>query len=345
MSPPDPALAAAAEIASALLGTPIDAVEKVRSAGRNSRIHRVRRGDESFALKSYPSRSLDTRDRLRIELGALQLIADHGIRSVPRVVAADKKRGYTLLEWIDGDPVGEVSAGDIDEAVEFLAAVHALRRAPAARWQPLAAEACLSAAEIVAQIERRLARLSSVAAGEPELAALLRPVRPLFAEICAWAEEEYCRRGFAFERPLPEDARTLCPSDFGFHNALRHRGRLAFVDFDYFGWDDPVKLTADFLLHPGMRLSEEHKRRFAAAMSEVYGADPDFSERLRLLYPLFGLRWCMILLNEFLPERWAHRLHAGAAAADWAAAKARQLDRAGQTVHSLSANFRRFPYG
>jgi hypothetical protein len=49
--------------------------------------------------------------------------------------------------------------------------------------------------------------------------------------------------------------------------------------------------------------------------------------RLATLYPLFGLRWVLILLNEFLPERWQRRLLAGERG-DWSEAKARQLGRA-----------------
>src|SRR5204863_7644652 len=111
------------------------------------------------------------------------------------------------------------------------------------------------------------------------------------------------------------------------HNALRGPAGLTFLDFEYFGWDDPVKLTCDFLLHPGMQLAESLKQRFFAAVMPVYGADPAFAPRLSLLYPLFAARWCLILLNEFLPERWANRVHAGAEG-DWQKAKIRQLARA-----------------
>jgi hypothetical protein len=52
----------------------------------------------------------------------------------------------------------------------------------------------------------------------------------------------------------------------------------------------------------------------------------------------------MILLNEFLPERWTDRVHAGARS-DWETAKRRQLDRASEWVQSLRSNFRWFPYG
>jgi hypothetical protein len=62
-----------------------------------------------------------------------------------------------------------------------------------------------------------------------------------------------------------------------------------------------------------------------------------------LLYPLFAMRWCLILLNEFLPERWANRVHAGVAP-DWAAAKRRQLARADELLQSVAANDGKFPY-
>ena len=55
---------------------------------------------------------------------------------------------------------------------------------------------------------------------------------------------------------------VLSPSDFGFHNAiLKESGDLVFLDFEYFGRDDPVKLMADFIWHPGMKLSNLQKRR------------------------------------------------------------------------------------
>ena len=55
------------------------------------------------------------------------------------------------------------------------------------------------------------------------------------------------------EAELPVEQRTLSPSDFGFHNALRRPdGRVVFLDLEYFGWDDPAKMISDFLLHPAL---------------------------------------------------------------------------------------------
>ena len=336
----------AAEIAGALLDGAVDAIEPARSAGRNSRVFRVRCGAESFALKHYPPDHGRSRDRLGAEAGALDLLNRHGIGAVPRLLGRNAARGYLLFEWIEGEPVRDPSPEDIDFAIGFLGSIHALRLVDAARRQPIATEACLSGAEVVAQIEHRIGLLTEAASAEIELIRFITAeVRPLLAEIAGWAEAGYGDEQLAFGRDIDDSARTLCPSDFGFHNALRKPdGRLIFIDFDYFGYDDPAKLVSDFLLHPGVLLPESLKRRFAAGIAGVYGSDPNFTARLRFLYPLFALRWCMILLNEFLPERWNDRVHAGAGS-DWETAKRRQLDRAVEWVQSLRPNFRCFPYG
>jgi hypothetical protein len=344
--PADPALAAARKAAGALAVGPVASIDRIRGFGRNSGVYRVAAGGAIYALKQYPERRAGERDRAAIEHDALSFLARHRIAAVPRAFAADATSGYLLLEWIDGGPVEAPETADIAAACDFLRAIHALRAADDAKRQPAAAEACLCGAEIVEQIERRLARLAVLAAQEPALAAALDgEVRPLLKQIADWAEAGYAAAGLSFDRDVDAAAQTLCPSDFGFHNAMRRpSGELVFIDFDYFGWDDPVKLTADFLLHPGMRLGEALKRQFAAEAVDIYGSDPNFRRRLARLYPLFALRWCMILLNEFLPERWANRLNAGTEA-DWASAKQRQLDRAREWMHSLATNFRRFPYG
>jgi len=341
--PADPALDAAARAARALAGRPGASIERVRGYGRNSGVYRVDTAGAAYALKQYPPRQPNDRDRASIEYAALRFLTGHGVTTVPRPIAVDAAGGYLLLEWIEGDPVETPIAADIATACNFLRAVHSLRGESDATAQPMAAEACISAAETVAQIEQRLARLA-VVTDEPALVAFVHDtLEPLFGEVSTWARAGYTAAGFSFAAEA--SAQTPCPADFGFHNAMRRPdGDLVFIDFDYFGWDDPVKLTADFLLHPGMSLSDALKRQFAAEATGIYGSDRSFSRRLALLYPLFSLRWCTILLNEFLPERWANRLAAGEAA-DWASAKQRQLDRARDWAHSLRVNFRRFPYG
>ena len=77
----------------------------------------------------------------------------------------------------------------------------------------------------------------------------------------------------------------------------RADGSLTFIDFEYFGWDDPVKLGADFLWHPAMRLSDAERSQFAHGITDLFGSDPEFAARLAIYFPLYGIRWSLIILN------------------------------------------------
>lgn len=117
-----------------------------------------------------------------------------------------------------------------------------------------------------------------------------------------------------------------------------------FLDFEYFGWDDPVKMLSDFLLHPAMELTDELKRQFTAGVLRQCHRDRSLAERLVYLYPLYGLKWCLILLNEFLPEHFRRRQFA-ATLGDKDRVQEEQLAKARQKLQQVCREYEQFPYG
>ena len=92
----------------------------------------------------------------------------------------------------------------------------------------------------------------------------------------------------------------LSPSDFGFHNALRTGdGTLVFIDFEYAGIDDCCKLVGDFFSQPRIPVSIEYLSLF---LDNAFTPQQNTMIRARLpvILPLVRLKWCCILLNEFL---------------------------------------------
>ena len=72
-----------------------------------------------------------------------------------------------------------------------------------------------------------------------------------------------------------------------------------------------MKLTADLIWHPAMNLNTELKEKWQEAMLELFSNAPQFESRLHAAMPLYGLRWAMIVLNEFLPGYTDRRQNAG----------------------------------
>lgn len=332
---PDEPLERVRACVEALLDRPADRIEPARR-GANNRLYRLEVGGKVFAVKQYPALGGDVRDRLGAEFTSLSFLARHGVTDVPAALAVDEVAGIAVFEWVEGQPISRPSPEDIDLALAFAATLRRVGRYRDAAGLPPAAEACPSASELVRQVTTRLAQIRDVAAEHRKLGDF---VHSRLSPACAAAEDEarniYARNRHAFDAELPRERQSLSPSDFGFHNALRRSdGRLVFVDFEYFGWDDPVRLVSDFLLHPGMNLSPDARHRFANGAIAVFDDDENFRWRLRTLFPLVGLRWCLIMLNEFLPERWARRVFAGERDRDMA--QERQLQKSCDLLESLA---------
>ncbi len=319
---PDQALAARA---GELLGARVASARRI-FAGGNSRVWDVSLEDgRRCALKHYFRHADDPRDRLGVEFGALARLWDAGIpelrAAIPRPLAAAPELGLALYDFVEGEPVTQPGEAELAQAVAFLGL---LRRAPRVDHSfadfPRASDACLSGADLAGRVAARLAALEEAAraSGTTNAPGLFREMGafvsgPLRQTLSRVEERGQALLGPDWARELPEAGRVPSPSDFGFHNALRRAdGRVVFLDFEYFGWDDPAKLVSDFLLHPRNPLPAHLKTCFLRQSLELYGDLPGVDSRLLALFPLVGLAWCAIMLNVFSRASLERREFAGA---------------------------------
>jgi len=315
-----------AEIARVLSPEPVRAIAELRK-GNNSRIFQVDTRAGRYALKKYPA--TDNRNRLEAEVGALRFFERSGVDRTPRIVAVSPELRYALFTWIDGAPVDAVTDADVGDFAAFQIALDAAIDAQARTEIGEASEACLSGLRIMSHIERRYAKLEAVKHDVPEFSSFFDDVLvPSLHRFEAEACEAYRRLGLDFTAEIAPECRTLIPSDLGAHNALRGTdGRLYFLDFEYFGWDDPVTSIANFVMHPGMRLSESQKARYQEALLHHFRRNVE-ADRLSALMPLYALRWCAIILGELLPERWQHRIQSNPDMGSWDEVRREQINKA-----------------
>lgn len=274
------------------------------SEGLNSQAYHLESQDKKHYLaKFYFRHPSDSRDRLGTEFLSLSALWEHGIRCIARPLAIHKSLGCAIYEYIEGEKIisRELTTEDIDQSVRFLERLKIFAsKVPAIAFPP-ASEAYFSFQDIVDNMQWRLKRLETPAGQhEPLRIFLENDFKPFLKILVQWYKKE---SPLASDTPISQEEKTLSPSDFGFHNALKKKdGHIVFFDFEYFGWDDPAKMISDFLLHPAMSLSKAMKERFVSelASSSVFPEREEMLQRVRRLYPFFGLKWCLIFLNEFI---------------------------------------------
>lgn len=295
-------LAETALLTSAGLETPFDA-ESLKH-GRNNQVFRVSDASgRQVILKRFFQNPDDPRDRLKHEWAFLNYAVHRAPGMVPQPLARDASGAAMVLEAVEGSPSPtEIGRPEVVIAAEFVRHLNPTNAHEDAASLPHASEACFAPGDHERLLRRRLHMLESIPA-DSDLHMAARKFARAELEPAATAAIEAARRGSIAGVEHPTE--IVSPSDFGFHNAIRRpNDAICFIDFEYAGRDSLGKLIADFFSQPRRPVDLKHLRAF---MTEIQGFERDAENHeaaMRYLSPLLAihsLKWCCIMLNDFLP--------------------------------------------
>ena len=308
---------------------------RLLKGGRNNRVFQLHADDDNLLLKMSFRHPDDSRDRMAAEFAFSEFAWSQNVQALPRPLACAPEASVALYEYVAGRALtpGDVDERAVSEALDFYEAINRGRHWSEARALPNASEACFDLLEHVECVDRRIGRLL-----EQPIAPVSGPFERFVRDrlLPVWQEvRERTRTEAAASHllaPLPEADRRLSPSDFGFHNAIKTSdGALTFFDFEYAGWDDPVKLVCDFFCQPALPVPMKYFTSVAFRVTSPL-SEPELQlRRVRLLFPVYQIKWCCILLNEFVGVGRARRRFAAGAVSD----RSRQLEKASRWLDRL----------
>lgn len=274
--------------------------------GRNNQAFRVEAMERTFFLKAYFQHDDDPRDRAAAEWAFSRFAWDRALRCLPEPLAHDPVQRLGLYEFVQGRALTaeDVTDAAVGAAIDFVRGLNQARTSSDdAHALPAASEACFSVDAHLAMVQTRLHRLRTI---EHDAARSLIEDRllPASARVLAAVPVRANQMGIAPQTELPRGERVISPSDFGFHNAMvGDDGRIRFFDFEYAGWDDPAKLACDFFCQVQVPVPLTYWDTMTRAVMPV----AEDRARADLLLPAYRVKWCCILLNDFLPDGRARR--------------------------------------
>ena len=270
--------------------------------GGNNRVVSVQTKAGKYLAKTYYSHPSDTRNRLAAEYAFLSYALNIGLDCVPKPIFCDQKNNIGLYDFVEGRKLrnSELTQQHIMEAASFIKGLN--DRQDRDQTLPTASEGCFSIERHFSIIDERLNRLRHL----PVESELDRKVISFVKEIeNAWKsiKDEISSGDGSISKELNAKDRCISPSDFGFHNALlKNSGEVCFIDFEYAGWDDPAKMVGDFFLQPAVPVSLKYLDVFISEALGYSENKAELAKRARLLFPVFKIKWCCLMLNEFLPD-------------------------------------------
>lgn len=311
------------------------------AGGSNNRVFRVEIGSSLALLKVYFHDREDTRDRLGAEFAFSSFAWEHGVRTLPQPLALDRANHWGLFEFIPGKKlgVGEVNLEAVETALGFVRGLNRHRAAARTSGLGNASEACFSIADHLRTVHNRVDRLRRIPDAGGIHSDAIRVVEEELVPFWYEIERSAVRRANDLALLLDEvadEVRCLSPSDFGFHNAIRgDDGLLRFIDFEYSGWDDPAKLVCDFFCQPAVPVPSTYFGRFVDGIVTGMPVPETYRQRIDLLLPVIQVKWCCILLNDFLRVGNGRREFANPAAETAEERKHRQLGKAQRALEKL----------
>lgn len=274
--------------------------------GANNQGFCVSTDTQRFFLKRFAD-SDSAKQKLEQEQRFATVLYQHGIRHIPQPLAQHSALRLSLFSFIEGTPVRQLQAWHLAAALDFVRQINQpnLRRQlqspkPALT---LAAESPATLADFCHIVERRLQRLSAVVGQASDCCqpALQQLLTDIGKQLTALSQDLPA----SWQWPL--DRSYLSPSDFGFHNAIEREHSLYFIDFEYAGCDSLWKLFSDFFAQPAVPVPLHYAAEFLR--QPLFDELAQQPATLLQIYQLTQLKWSLLMLNEFLPEVMARRLH------------------------------------
>ncbi len=276
--------------------------------GRNNKVYCIKTKNDTFALKEYFTSFNDPRDRLKNEYSFLKFLWVNNIRNIAKPLALDKNNNLGLYSFIEGKEIkkNQITYNKIEKALTFFKKINLLKNTNEASLLPLGSEASLSQNDHINSFNWRYQQLkiisSSTKINREVIRFILGKLKKKKNAIFNKLESEMQKLGINKSKQIPIESRCVSPSDYGFHNVLiTDKGELFFIDFEYAGWDDIAKFVCDYFCQPDFPIPISYFDQFCKDVILEHPYPETEYNRVKLLFPLHQLKWCCLLLNEFIP--------------------------------------------
>ena len=289
-------------------GMPTSFTLKPLAGGRNNRVFLITYDDDKkLLLKVYFQHPNDPRNRVKAEYSFLNFAWNNNVRCIPHPYAADFQNNLALYGFIEG---GKLSSSEINEekikkALNFFIDINKYKNLNGAKNLPLASEACFCIRDHLNLVEKRIEKLKKInnfsEINHKAISFIKNGLSKEWEKTMEFVNKLVDKYNLNIHEHMPIEERCISPSDFGFHNTLlKEPYKLYFIDFEYSGWDDPAKMVCDFFCQPEVKVPFKYFDLFVKTVSKNTLNHQRFRHRVDILLPVYKIKWCCILLNEFL---------------------------------------------
>lgn len=276
-------------------------------AGGNNRLFVLSSTNKKLLLKIY--NSYDDRQRLEREFHALSFLNRNSFECIPKAYLKDAGLNYAVYSFERGETKksSEIVRKDLDQMISFIVRLQNKKPEETKEEFMSGVMACSSFQDYLNNINIRIEWFKNNTEREslPDLVKellqsdFIQEINDLIKSVI----DKYSREEISAQMSMND--KRLSPVDFGPHNTIfKYDGSAIFVDFEYFGWDDPNRLVGDFLNHDQtMDISPDDKDYFLNEYLKSSTLSTSILDRLNTVRQLIAIEWLTIYLSSLTKEK------------------------------------------
>jgi hypothetical protein len=249
----------------------------------NNKIKRFTNDKYDLIIKFFNNDNSIKQER---EVYFIEYLSDNGVTCIPKLFAYSFEKKYTIFHFIDGS--SSKTELDLSAILPFANFINLINnKLDHKNYKYNAIDSAYSDKEHFHNVYQRLSLYIEFAKKNNDL-----DYEEKIFNNCKIFLDKY----FDENKPLSSSKNEiiLSPSDFGIHNSIFNNNMYYFIDFEFAGLDDPAKLICDFMLHPKNNLKKESMRLFT---DNLFFYSKSISKRIELLFPIYIIKWILIILN------------------------------------------------
>ena len=278
-------------------------IKKIRYGCNSSTFCIIDRNDK-FLLKFYRNEKFN-RIRLKRELIFLEFLNSFSFKNTPNLITYNEEYNWILMSWINGAKIKNVNKKIVEKLLFFLSDIQKFKNKKLSNKFINAAEACFSLQDHFLLIKKRMQKIEKIFDSEESLSCkqnnamlnLYRKIDEKYLLSLNMAKDKFSHD--SYKAIIKLDYRIISPSDIGFHNCLLLNNELYFIDFEYAGWDDPLKLICDLVLQPDYSIPKVYLGLIRNLINKL-NLVPDWQLRLEIMLEIYTIKWVCIILNPLL---------------------------------------------
>lgn len=265
------------------------------TGGRNNEAIRIETSNGTYVLKRYLNQ-VDRHQRFEREVSFLRHCDKTGVKAVPKLLE-DHKDSFTILQqYIEGCRPKTLTDLHINSALEFIEDINSQSK-EVLQDLPRAADSLQTGCELVTNLRIRFEILGDARIASALSQETYAQFSKLYSEVIGENSNSYVAPN-RFLNNLKHFSNLifLSPSDFGFHNCIESENGLVFIDFEYSGLDNPLKLILDFVYQPDFYITEGIAQSVTEEIGKPYGLK--FLEIPKEIKVIFALKWLFMVLKR-----------------------------------------------